>query len=63
MISENISHDTKVWTKEYDLDGVLTKETGDEKYDKLELQHVDITYDTYRWIRPEAGKRKNKGWT
>jgi DNA polymerase elongation subunit (family B) len=23
MISENISHDSKVWTKEYDLDGNL----------------------------------------
>ena len=24
MISENISHDSKVWTKEYDLDGELS---------------------------------------
>ena len=30
MISENISHDSKVWTKEYDLEGTLIKETGDE---------------------------------
>lgn len=61
MISENISHDTKVWTKEYDLDGVLTKETGDEKYDKLDdYKYVDITYDTYQWIRPEAGKKEVK---
>ena len=26
MISENLSHDSKVWTKEYDLDGNLLKE-------------------------------------
>ena len=28
IISENLSHDSKVWTKEYDLDGVLLKEMG-----------------------------------
>ena len=26
MISENISHDSKVWSKEYDLDGNLIPE-------------------------------------
>ena len=30
MISENLSHDSKVWTKEYDLDGNLIAETGDK---------------------------------
>ena len=30
MISENLSHDSKVWTKEYNLDGELVKETGSE---------------------------------
>ena len=34
MISENISQDSKVWTKEYDLDGNLIKETG-EKNSKI----------------------------
>ena len=28
MISENISQDSKVWTKEYDLEGNLIKTTG-----------------------------------
>ena len=28
MISENISHDSKVWTKEYDLKDNKIKETG-----------------------------------
>ena len=29
MISENISHDSKVWTKEYNLKGELIKITGE----------------------------------
>ena len=28
IISENISHDSKVWTKTYDLDGNLIKKSG-----------------------------------
>ncbi len=58
MISENISHDSKVWTKEYDLNNELIKETGEKdeednyKYDNLkDYKYVDITYDTYRWQR------------
>ena len=41
MISENLSHDSKVWTKSYDLEGTLIKETGVKnmdgsyKYDNL----------------------------
>jgi DNA polymerase elongation subunit (family B) len=31
MMSENISHDSKVWTREYDLTGKLLKETGDKE--------------------------------
>ena len=56
MISENISSDSKVWTKEYDLDGNIIKvfgeqdETGTFIYDNLkEYKYVDITYDTYQW--------------
>jgi len=56
MVSENISPDSKVSTKEYDLDHNLLVETGetDEQgkyiYDNLpEYKYVDITYDTYRW--------------
>jgi len=58
MISENLSHDSKVWTKEYDLDNNLLKETGykDKEgnyiYDNLpEYKYVNITYDTYKWQR------------
>ena len=69
MISENISHDSKVWTKEYDLDGNLVKETGikDEsdnyKYDNLPgYKYVDIEYDTYKWQKksPAPGAAMEK---
>ena len=33
IISENLSHDSKVWTKEYDLEGNLLKETGEKNSD------------------------------
>ena len=61
MISENISQDSKVWTKEYDLEGNLIAETGERKYDNLaDYEYVDIEYDTYRWIRKRAGGREIK---
>lgn len=56
MISENISHDSKVWTKEYDLEGNLIIETGSDEYDNLdEYEYVDVEYDTYRWMRKRKG--------
>ena len=75
MISENISHDSKVWTKEYDLNGniVIDEETKEEKitgikdengnfiYDNLPgYRYVDITYDRYVWRRKGAGKAQEK---
>ena len=47
MISENLSHDSKVWTKEYDLNGVMVKsmgernENGDYIYGKRRLREID----------------------
>tara|TARA_Y100000768_G_scaffold167139_1_gene125159 strand:+ start:4527 stop:8333 length:3807 start_codon:yes stop_codon:yes gene_type:complete len=56
MISENISHDSKVWTMEYDLDDNLLKETGEKNsegkyiYDNMTgYKYVDVVYDTYKW--------------
>ena len=66
MISENISPDTKVWTKEYNLQNTLIKETGDKKngiyiYDNLkEYKYVNIKYDTYKYIRKTASAALNK---
>jgi len=69
IISENLSHDSKVWTKEYDLSNTLIKETGikDEhgnfKYDNLYdlgYNYVDVKYDTYQYKRltPKAAAKK-----
>jgi DNA polymerase elongation subunit (family B) len=65
MISENISHDSKVLTKEYDLHGNILEETGEKEYDNLPgYEYVDITYNTYKWQRkndnPKAGMEKVK---
>tara|TARA_Y100001958_G_scaffold14626_1_gene8952 strand:- start:101 stop:1996 length:1896 start_codon:yes stop_codon:yes gene_type:complete len=69
MISENISHDTKVWTKEYDLDGNLIKIWGERDssgkfiYDNLpDFKYVDIQYDTYKYVRktPSSAAEKIK---
>ena len=72
MISENISHDSKVLTKEYDLQNNIVEETGEKDpltgqyiYDNLPgYTYVDITYNTYKWQRkngnPKAGMEKVK---
>ena len=67
MISENLSHDTKVWTLEYDLAGNLIEEWGEKDengvyiYDNLPgYEYVDIKYDTYVYRRknPKAAAEK-----
>ena len=61
MLSENISHDSKVWTKEYDLDGRLLNEDGNKEYDNLDdYEYVDITYDMYEWQSKKGRKKKEK---
>ena len=69
MMSENISHDSKVWTLEYDLDGQLVCETGEKNaegvfiYDNLPgYEYVNITYDTFMYVRktPSAAAEKVK---
>jgi DNA polymerase elongation subunit (family B) len=58
MISENISHDSKVTTKEFDLTGSLIKEGGDEKFNNLPgFKYVDIEYDMYEY-KAKVGKTK-----
>jgi len=61
MISNNLSHDSKVWTKEYDLDGNLLKETGDKEYDNLlGYKYIDIEFDTFQWRRSSEKSRAIK---
>jgi len=60
MISQNLSHDSKVWTKEYDLSGKLIRESQ-SNYDNLPGYHyVDVEFDTYRYIRKTLGAKTAK---
>ena len=63
MISENLSHDSKVWTREFDLVGQLVRETGVKDpsgnyiYDNMPgYEYVDVTYDTYKWVPNQRGR-------
>jgi len=67
MISQNYSHDSKVWTKEYDLQGKLIKETGEKDasgnyiYDNYPgYEYIDIEFDTFRYIRKTPTSRAEK---
>jgi len=58
MISQNFSHDSKVWTKEYDLNGKLIHEWGEKDkkgnfcYDNLPGHHyIDIEFDIFKYLR------------
>ena len=68
MMSENLSHDSKVWTKEYNLNNELLTITGEtdesgEKfiYDNLPgYEYVDICYDTFKYVRKSATSAAEK---
>jgi len=67
MISENLSHDSKVWTKEYDLSGKLIRSTGVQNsageyiYDNLPgYQYVNIEFDTFQYRKPAPTARAVK---
>ena len=67
MISENLSHDSKVWTREYDLANNLIEDWGEKDedgnylYDNLPgYEYVEVKYDTYVYRRkhPKAAAEK-----
>ena len=67
MVSENISHDSKVWTKEYNLGDELIVETGEKDeegnyvYDNLDgYKYVDVKFDTYKYVRKTLKGAKEK---
>ena len=67
MISENLSHDSKVWTREYDLAGNLIEDYGEKDkdgnyiYDNLEgYEYVNCTYDTYIYVRKTPASAAEK---
>ena len=68
MISQNFSHDSKLWTKEYGMDGNLVRHTGctTTAYDNLPgHEYVDVTFDTFTYVRktPTAKAVKTKNGT
>ena len=73
MISQNFSHDSKVFTRTYDLKGKVISETGEKdaktgeyKYDNLPgYQYIDITFNTYSYISktPKSKAVKTKSGT
>ena len=69
MISEELSHDSKVWVKIFDLKGRMISEIGEKNelgefvYDNLpDYKYVDVTYDTYVYVRktPKSAAEKVK---
>jgi len=72
MISQNYSHDSKVWSKEYDMSGKLTKMTGERDlsgnflYDNIPGYHyINMEFKTYRYLRshPAAIAKKTQTGT
>ena len=60
MISENISHDSIVSAKEFDLEDNLVKEEGNKEYDNLrDYNYSDIQYDVFKLV-VENGKEDKK---
>lgn len=66
MRSDNISHDTKVWAKTYDLDGKLVAEEGETVdgvyvHDNLPgYEYVDTQYDLYKWRTKQNSAAREK---
>jgi DNA polymerase elongation subunit (family B) len=67
MISQNFSHDSKVWTREYDLEGRLVYEWGEKNahgeyiYDNLPgYQYIDMEFDTFKYLRKTKTSREEK---
>jgi DNA polymerase elongation subunit (family B) len=66
MISQNYCHSSKVWAKEYDLNGKLVKEEGDKDragnyiyYELPNYEYVEVEFDTFEWRRnPERPAAK-----
>lgn len=59
MISQNYCHSSKVWAKEYDLDGKLVKEEGEKDragnyiyYGLSNYTYVEVEFDTFKWLKP-----------
>ena len=59
MISENISHDTIVWFKIYNNDGIVMKDWGNRDYCNLpDYEYITIEYDNFEDAETGNGKVK-----
>jgi len=60
-IADNISHDAKVWTKQYDLSGKLVSSTVADDFEELPgHEYREITFDTYAWRRVNGSKKESR---
>jgi DNA polymerase elongation subunit (family B) len=67
MISQNYSHDSKVWSMEYDLQGNLINTIGERDkdgnfiHDNLDgFHYINVEFDTYRYIRKTPVSKAEK---
>jgi DNA polymerase elongation subunit (family B) len=61
IISENISHDTLIWVKDYDQNGNVKIREGSEKYDNLPgAKYVNIEFDILRTDPEDTRKNPTK---
>jgi DNA polymerase elongation subunit (family B) len=67
MLSENLSPDSKVWSKIFNLDNELIADTGEKDDDETYIydnlpgrEYVDTNFDTYRYIRKTPKGRAEK---
>jgi DNA polymerase elongation subunit (family B) len=49
MISQNYSHDSKLWTKTYDLHGQLIEHTGNTSIEQTQYQYIDTEFDVLEY--------------
>ena len=61
MISQNYCHSSKVWAKEYNLEGKLIKDEGEKDkngnyiyYGLPKYEYVEVEFDTFEWRRNPA---------
>jgi DNA polymerase elongation subunit (family B) len=63
MISQNLSHDSKVWVREYDMQGRLVNPVEEtvSPYDNLPgMKYVDVEFDTFRYVKKNPAAKAQK---
>jgi len=63
MISQNLSHDSKVWVREYDLQGRLVNPVAEtvSPYDNIPgMKYVDVEFDTFRYVKKNPAAKAQK---